>query len=136
MGAMLVYDITKRVSFEHTQRWLEELKSHSDTNITIMLLGNKSDLGSLRQVPTEEAKEFAEKHGLFFLETSALDSTNVESAFLSVLSEVYRLVSKKSLIADESLVNGKSALLPGTKISLPEHGNEVVNRTTKGCCTA
>jgi Ras-related protein Rab-11A len=136
VGAMLVYDITKRVSFEHTQRWLEELKSHSDTNITIMLLGNKSDLGSLRQVPTEEAKEFSEKHGLFFLETSALDSTNVESAFLSVLSEVYRLVSKKSLVADESLVNGKSALLPGTKISLPEHGNEVVNSTTKGCCTA
>jgi Ras-related protein Rab-11A len=136
VGAMLVYDITKRVSFEHTQRWLEELKSHSDTNITIMLVGNKSDLSNLRQVLTEEAKEFAEKHGLFFLETSALDSTNVESAFLSVLSEVYRLVSKKSLLADESLANGKSAVLSGTKISLPNHSNEVLNSNKKGCCTA
>jgi Ras-related protein Rab-11A len=136
VGAMLVYDITKRVSFEHTQRWLEELKSHSDTNITIMLVGNKSDLSNLRQVLTEEAKEFAEKHGLFFLETSALDSTNVESAFLSVLSEVYRLVSKKSLLADESLANGKSAVPSGTKISLPNHSNEVLNSNKKGCCTA
>uniref|UniRef100_A0A8C4U072 Uncharacterized protein n=1 Tax=Falco tinnunculus TaxID=100819 RepID=A0A8C4U072_FALTI len=56
-----------------------------------MLVGNKSDLRHLRAVPTDEARSFAEKNGLSFLETSALDSTNVETAFtpleLCVLGE-------------------------------------------------
>uniref|UniRef100_A0A8D2LYT8 Uncharacterized protein n=1 Tax=Zonotrichia albicollis TaxID=44394 RepID=A0A8D2LYT8_ZONAL len=51
-----------------------------------MLVGNKSDLRHLRAVPTDEARSFAEKHGLSFLETSALDSTNVETAFHNILS--------------------------------------------------
>lgn len=48
--------------------------------------GNKSDLRHLRSVPTEEAKAFAEKEGLSFIETSALDSTNVETAFHNILT--------------------------------------------------
>uniref|UniRef100_A0A3P8X005 Small monomeric GTPase n=1 Tax=Cynoglossus semilaevis TaxID=244447 RepID=A0A3P8X005_CYNSE len=51
-----------------------------------MLVGNKSDLRHLRAVSTEEASAFAQKNGLFFLETSALDSTNVERAFQTVLN--------------------------------------------------
>ena len=50
-----------------------------------MLVGNKSDLRHLRAVPTEEAKAFAELNGLSFIETSALDSTNVELAFHTIL---------------------------------------------------
>ena len=51
-GAMLVYDMTKRQSFNHMARWLEELRSNADKNIVIMLIGNKCDLGSLRAVPS------------------------------------------------------------------------------------
>uniref|UniRef100_A0A8C3STZ3 Uncharacterized protein n=1 Tax=Chelydra serpentina TaxID=8475 RepID=A0A8C3STZ3_CHESE len=51
-----------------------------------MLVGNKSDLRHLRAVPTDEAKSFAEKNGLSVIETSALDSTNVETAFHSILA--------------------------------------------------
>jgi signal recognition particle receptor subunit beta len=47
VGAMLVYDMTKRQSFDHMARWLEELRGHADKNILIMLIGNKCDLGSL-----------------------------------------------------------------------------------------
>uniref|UniRef100_A0A673B6Y9 Small monomeric GTPase n=1 Tax=Sphaeramia orbicularis TaxID=375764 RepID=A0A673B6Y9_9TELE len=54
-----------------------------------MLVGNKSDLRHLRAVPTDEARAFAEKNGLSFLETSALDSTNVETAFQTILTGVY-----------------------------------------------
>ncbi|KAI5059502.1 hypothetical protein GOP47_0025821 [Adiantum capillus-veneris] len=122
---MLVYDITKRQTFDHIVRWLEELRSHADNNIVIMLVGNKTDLSTLRAFTSEDAKEFAEKEGLFFLETSALEATNAESAFLMVLSEIYRIVSKKSLIANEEHGNGKASLLAGTKIVLPTKGQQV-----------
>lgn len=133
VGAMLVYDITKRQTFDHVARWLEELRSHADNNIVIMLVGNKTDLGTLRAVTTEDAKEFAEKEGLFFLETSALEATNVESAFLMVLTEIYRIVSKKSLIANEEQGNGRTGLLTGTKIVVPSESQEV-QVAKKSCC--
>jgi len=51
----------------------------------------------LRAVPTDEAKNFAEQHSLSFIETSALDSTNVELAFQNILTEIYRIVSQKQI---------------------------------------
>ncbi|XP_012990986.2 ras-related protein Rab-25 isoform X2 [Esox lucius] len=86
VGALLVYDITKHLTYESVERWLKELYDHADPHIVVMLVGNKGDLGSVRTVPTEEAKDFAEKKGLLFIETSALDSTNVEDAFQEVLT--------------------------------------------------
>ncbi len=59
--------------------------------------GNKRDLRHQRQVPTEEAKAFCEKNNLFFIETSALASTNVDKAFSSILTEIYLLISRKNL---------------------------------------
>lgn len=59
VGALLVYDIAKHVTYENVNRWLKELRDHADSNIVIMLVGNKSDLRHLRAVPTEEAKQFA-----------------------------------------------------------------------------
>ena len=59
VGALLVYDIAKHLTYENVERWLRELRDHADTNIVIMLVGNKSDLRHLRAVPTDEAKTFA-----------------------------------------------------------------------------
>ncbi|KAL1216075.1 Ras-related protein RABA4c [Cardamine amara subsp. amara] len=132
LGAMLVYDITKRQSFDHVTRWLEELRGHADKNIVIMLIGNKTDLGTLRAVPTEDAKEFAQRENLFFMETSALDSSNVEPSFLTVLTEIYRIVSKKNLVAnEEGESGGDSSLLQGTKIVVD---GEVTESKGKTCC--
>ncbi|ESQ32511.1 hypothetical protein EUTSA_v10004881mg [Eutrema salsugineum] len=132
VGAMLVYDITKRQTFDHVARWLEELRGHADKNIVIMLIGNKTDLGTLRAVPTEDAKEFAQRENLFFMETSALDSSNVEPSFLTVLTEIYRIVSKKNLVAnEEGESGGDSSLLQGTKIVVPGEDTESKG---KGCC--
>ncbi len=86
VGALLVYDISKHQTYENVTRWLKELRDHADTNIVIMLVGNKSDLRHLRAVPTEEAKEFASQNGLSFIETSALDASNVEMAFQNELT--------------------------------------------------
>ena len=59
VGALLVYDVSKHQTYENVTRWLKELRDHADSNIVIMLVGNKSDLRHLRAVPTEEAKQFA-----------------------------------------------------------------------------
>ncbi|KAL8790858.1 MAG: hypothetical protein Q9195_006183 [Heterodermia aff. obscurata] len=97
VGALLVYDISKHQTYENVQRWLKELRDHADANIVIMLVGNKSDLRHLRAVPTEEAKQFASDNNLSFIETSALDASNVELAFQNILTEIYRIVSSKAL---------------------------------------
>ncbi|WMV19167.1 hypothetical protein MTR67_012552 [Solanum verrucosum] len=133
VGAMLVYDLTKRQSFDHMARWLEELRGHADKNIVIMLIGNKCDLGSLRAVPIEDAQEFAERENLFFMETSALESTNVETAFMSILKEIYQIVGKKTLTADEGAEYTKSQSLKGTRIILPGQESDSAGRGA-GCC--
>lgn len=121
VGALLVYDIAKHNTYENVERWLKELRDHADSNIVIMLVGNKSDLRHLRAVPTEEAKAFAAKNGLSFIETSALDSSNVELAFQKILTEIYRIVSNKALENNATVV-GPS---PGATISItPNSGNE------------
>lgn len=84
------------------ERWLKELRDHADANIVIMLVGNKSDLRHLRSVGTEDAQAYCEKEGLSFIETSALDSTNVEKAFQQILTEIYHIVSRKVIDADDN----------------------------------
>uniref|UniRef100_G1PYP5 RAB11A, member RAS oncogene family n=1 Tax=Myotis lucifugus TaxID=59463 RepID=G1PYP5_MYOLU len=83
--------------YENVERRLKELRGHADSNIVIMLVGNKSDLYYLRTVPTDEARPFAEKNGLSFFEPSALVSTNVEAAFQTILMEIRRIVSQKRM---------------------------------------
>ncbi|TGZ72181.1 hypothetical protein CRM22_002244 [Opisthorchis felineus] len=85
VGALLVYDISKHSTYENVTQWLHELRDHSDQDIVVMLIGNKCDLRHLRMVPTDEAREFAMREKLFFTETSALDATNVDEAFVQVL---------------------------------------------------
>ena len=65
VGALLVYDIAKHLTYENVERWLKELRDHADQNIVIMLVGNKSDLRHLRAVPTDEAKTFAGNIAIF-----------------------------------------------------------------------
>uniref|UniRef100_A0A4W4GFB1 Ras-related protein Rab-25 n=1 Tax=Electrophorus electricus TaxID=8005 RepID=A0A4W4GFB1_ELEEL len=83
VGALLVYDIAKHLTYENVERWLKELRDHADNNIVIMLVGNKSDLRHLRAVPTDEARAFA------------------GAIFLCSFPEIYRIVSQKQ-IADRS----------------------------------
>lgn len=130
VGALLVYDIAKHLTYENVERWLRELRDHADANIVIMLVGNKSDLRHLRAVPTDEAKSFAETNQLSFIETSALDSTNVETAFHNILTEIYRIVSQKQL-PDGPAAGGRPG--GGDPINLGATQNENAAGNRK-CC--
>ncbi|KAG0475327.1 hypothetical protein HPP92_015013 [Vanilla planifolia] len=129
VGALLVYDITKRQTFENIQRWLRELRDHADSNIVVMMAGNKSDLNHLRAVSAEDAKLLAEKEGLSFLETSALEAVNVDSAFQIVLTEVFRIVNKKALAAQEAAALARPRV-QGTTINVTDSGGNTKNP----CC--
>ena len=78
---MLVYDITRRDTFTHITRWLEEVKQNGNPHMSITLIGNKSDLDAQRQISTNEGEMFAREHSLTFIETSAKTAINVEKAF-------------------------------------------------------
>uniref|UniRef100_A0A8C0HB92 Uncharacterized protein n=1 Tax=Chelonoidis abingdonii TaxID=106734 RepID=A0A8C0HB92_CHEAB len=81
-GALLVYDITRWETFNHLTSWLEDAWQHSSSSMVIMLIGNKSDLESRRDVQKAGGEVFTRVHGLVFMETSAKTSTNVEEAFI------------------------------------------------------
>jgi len=101
VGALLVYDITRLESFDNVECWLNELKDHADASIMIMLVGNKCDLVPQREVKKEQATAYAEKTGLSFIETSALDATNVELAFQKLLSAIYKTTIDNSTKKDD-----------------------------------
>ncbi|CAH0724399.1 unnamed protein product, partial [Brenthis ino] len=82
-GALLVYDITRRDTFNHLTTWLEDARQHSNSNMVIMLIGNKSDLESRREVKKEEGEAFAREHGLV---KESLTSTTRRTASRSVRS--------------------------------------------------
>lgn len=91
-GAMLVYDITSQASFDSIPTWLQELRVFVPATCCIFLIGNKCDLEHLRVVKKETADRFARENGLSFLETSALEKTNVDKAFEWLAKSVYDVV--------------------------------------------
>lgn len=93
VGAMLIYDISKRDTYENINRWLSDLRENSDADLSIMLVGNKSDLSHLRAVSQEEAAAYATQNSLLFYETSALSSDNVEQAFVNLIAYIYHKLS-------------------------------------------
>ena len=88
-GAFLVYDITRKDTFNHIENWLRELTSINSDKISIILIGNKSDLSLLRKVSKHEAELKANKYNIKFYETSALDSSNINTAFEDLIKDIY-----------------------------------------------
>ncbi|KAK2986401.1 hypothetical protein RJ640_022399 [Escallonia rubra] len=153
VGALIVYDISRSTTFDSIPRWLDELKIHfdyvilmprevqadynnyhavhSDTTVARMLVGNKCDLEHIRAVSVEEGKCLAESEGLFFMETSALDSTNVRTAFEMVIREIYNNVSRKVLNSDSY-----KAELSVNRVSLVKNGSDGSKpiQTNYSCC--
>ena len=98
VGAILVYDITNRSSFEELNNWLNDLNSLAAPNACIVLIGNKSDLTEERQIDEAEADAFAQRYGLTRLETSAKDGTGVKEAFARLGEGIIRKEKEGKLV--------------------------------------
>ena len=123
-GAFIVYDITKKSTFESVDNWINDLKSKGDPNLIMIIIGNKNDLEEERQVTKEEGEEKAKSFGCAFLETSALSGDNIEMAFELMVSSVFEKYKKDSNNEEQfgSAIDGKD-LNAGKS-----------NNNKKGCC--
>lgn len=138
-GALLVFDISRRPTFEHVTDWLNDLRQIAEADIVVVLVGNKSDLASgeenKREVTQVEAEEWAKKNGVLeYVETSAKSGEGVEMAFGRVAERIYQNIEagKYDLNDRRSGVKGPGAMgNRGVKLGAPVKGG---NGWGGGCC--
>eukprot|EP00659_Diplonema_papillatum_P002025 gene2025-biopygen1991 len=97
-GAILVYDITRRQTFNHITSWLQDARDLTNPQTVMMLIGNKQDMDQSREVSFEEAQKFATEHGLLFHECSAKTGLNVEEAFVKTGRTIYENIMNGVLV--------------------------------------
>ena len=88
VGALVFYDITNRETFDHVESWLNDAKMLTKRNVSIVIVGNKSDLSDERKVSFLEGSSLAQQHDAMFIETSALTRSNVDEVFHNLTKSV------------------------------------------------
>jgi len=131
-GALLVYDITRRETFSHLTRWLEEARKNSSSNMVIMLIGNKSDLDGRRAVSTREGEDFARENGLIFMETSAKTAANVEQAFIKTAEKIHENILNGTFDVNNEAHGIKVGMGSGGSQGAGSKGNDP--KSGGGCC--
>ena len=96
-GVALVYDVTDRDTFEAIRHWVKQIQEHAESNVSIVLIGNKCDKEQLRMVSRAEGEELAREINAPFFETSAKTNINVEDAFNKMA-----VMTKNSMMLQES----------------------------------
>ncbi|KAF1990702.1 ras-domain-containing protein [Aulographum hederae CBS 113979] len=148
-GALLVFDITRRKTFESVTSWLHDLRQIAEEGIVVVLVGNKSDLASgaandgknLREVTAEEAEEWCKDNKVMrYVETSAKSGEGVERAFLEVAERIHQNIEagKYDLNDRRSGVKGPNAGGQNTARTVNLGMNDVAAArkagTGGGCC--
>ncbi len=119
-GIVLVYDVTDANSFLNVHKWMKSIKEKGNTNVEIILLGNKTDLTGERKVPREKAEELAKTYKIPFVETSAKAGTNVEKAFEAIT---------RNVLSNETLAKLCALGGAGTRVSVSKEAG-------KGSCSS
>mmetsp|Transcript_49717 Transcript_49717/g.57045 ORF Transcript_49717/g.57045 Transcript_49717/m.57045 type:complete len:221 (+) Transcript_49717:47-709(+) len=134
LGALLVYDITNRSSFEKLDFWLQNIYDNGDSHMIVMVVGNKSDLRHMRAVTKLEGEEYARKKGLGFVETSAKDSTNVDVAYQRLLSEIHRMICQSVIGGDTfSRLGGNDRIRLDSSDVQGKNRNSAQKNSLKNC---
>ena len=128
-GIIVVYDVTDRESFKNVENWMKEISRYASENVSKLLVGNKSDIEGKKVVSYEEGKELADQLGVKFLETSAKTAQNVESAFLTMSSEIKSRVAPAA--AAQSQVPARREDRRGDRL---QGGKDISKNKTQGCC--
>lgn len=87
-AAIVVFDITKKDTFNGAKSWVKELQRRGDPNVVIALAGNKADMESKRKVQTEEAQQYAQESDIIYMETSAKTALNVKNLFTEIAKKL------------------------------------------------
>lgn len=119
-GIIVVYDVTEPDTFQAVERWMSEIERFAGPEVNKMLVGNKSDMVSKKQVDYSQAKEFADSLNIPFFETSAKDNQNVEQAFLDLTRDIKKNMSHKALTTNTPA--GGQTVKPGQNIA--NQGNQ------------
>ena len=93
-AAIICYDITNQISFENIESWLEECQSNGNSEMTMVLVGNKVDLEDEREVSFEQGAQFAKKNRMLFFETSAKTSEKVGEIFKQSSEIIFEKIEK------------------------------------------
>lgn len=114
-GVIIVFDITKMAAFLNVAKWLTELRDFVFEDIPIILIGNKIDLASFREVSTESAITYAKQHKMAFMETSALSGENVQKALNFLVDNIHEThiakLKKEQEIPSEAGPTGKKIVV-------------------------
>ena len=93
--AMMVYSINSKESFDNVEMWLRELRTHSNPDVKVFLIGNKSDLEAEREVTTEQGENFYKQNNLsLFMESSAKTGFNTQKIFIKAAEILYEDYNK------------------------------------------
>ena len=116
-GAFIVYDITRKNTFETVNKWVSDITAAADKKITLILIGNKNDLEDQRQVTKEVGEEKAKELGLAFMETSACSGENLDKAFQMMINEIYKKYQEDVVgeTQESTVQQGKDITLDKTK---------------------
>ena len=131
-GAFIVYDITSKKSFDNIDKWITEIKEKNNNEVKLVIIGNKIDLDNNREITFEEAKNKFKDKNILLIETSALNDTNVNEAFTSMVKLLY-LEFKKDVGKNSNLLSEQK----GEKgINLNENKNKENDGNKKSflCC--
>ena len=104
----MVYDITRKQSFDSVDRWINDLRAAADKNLSIIIIGNKCDLEDQRQVNKEQGEEKAKNYEVAFMETSALSGENLDKAFEKMINSVYKKCHEEMMAEVDVDIVGKS----------------------------
>ncbi|CAF1023725.1 unnamed protein product [Rotaria sordida] len=129
LGTLLVFDLLKASTFQNLDQWYNEVRANAGIECSIILVGNKVDQRHRRAVVYENAKRYADERNIPYIETSALDTTNVEQAFRSLIADIYR-----NWVSRIDLPEGSHTIDPPIRRNYAPLSKLITDKPSGYCC--